>query len=123
MKITNHSRWNTRRRNEQDRQALGILDQKEWMLYKARLWNEKYGDPPSAYDWNVAQARRVAHPERMAQIEERQAEEVWPSTSSILKHFGRWNAFIEEAGLEPMPPSDKRFPEIARQHMMKSSHA
>ena len=100
-------RWERRRGREAERKALG-LDWPAYLLHKAQEWAERYGAPPTALDWNLAQARRAAAPERMAEIEARHGEALWPGSSTVTKTFGTWNAFLTEAGLETMRSGERR---------------
>jgi hypothetical protein len=101
------TRWDRRREREAERKRLG-LDWREYLLHKAREWAERYGAPPTALDWNLAQARRAAAPERMAEIEARHAEDLWPGSSTVTKTFGGWNRFLTEAGLDTMRSGERR---------------
>lgn len=60
-------------------------------------WNDLYGKPPNATDWNPAQARRLGHDERAARFD----EGLWPYVTTVLSRFDSWNAAIRAAGLEP----------------------
>lgn len=101
------TRWERRREREAEREALG-LEWPDYLLHKAREWSDRYGSPPTALDWNLAQARRAAAPERMAEIEERHSEALWPGSSTVTKTFGSWNGFLTEAGLDTMRSGERR---------------
>lgn len=59
---------------------------------------ERYGEPPSAWDFNVSLARATGHPE-VAERFYRDGD--YPHYSSIQYVFGSWNAAIAAAGFEP----------------------
>lgn len=84
-------------------------------------WARLYGAPPSALDWNVHQARLVAHPDRLAEILDRHRGQKWPPASSVQAAFGTWNAAIAAAGYRPLNPSERRDPERWRRHLADSA--
>ncbi len=51
------------------------------LLERRERWRERYGDPPSTYDWNATLGPRF------------QAGQ-WPSAATVLRHFGSWPAFL-----------------------------
>lgn len=65
-------------------------------------WNIKYGRPPSAADWNVAE-RRGNHEARLARF----YDGWWPHVNTVRHHFGSWNAAIKAAGFEPLSVGHK----------------
>jgi hypothetical protein len=60
-------------------------------------WNDLYGKPPNATDWNPAMARRLGHDERVARFE----EGLWPHVNTVQRVFDGWNVAIRAAGLQP----------------------
>jgi hypothetical protein len=71
-------------------------------LEKAREWAAAEGAPPSATDWNPADARAAAR---------RFDSGEWPWAGTVSKLFGRWNAMIEEAGMVPRTSPRTPLPE------------
>jgi predicted Zn-ribbon and HTH transcriptional regulator len=69
-------------------------------------WVERFGTPPSAADWNPAQALRVG----MAWKAERYVAtgRKWPSVAGVQVLFGAWNAALNEAGYPPVSPGEYR---------------
>jgi hypothetical protein len=72
----------------------------------AHRWQEAFGAPPAAADWNPSDARRNARTSlaraqhwagRVARFESGE----WPWTGTVWKLFGGWNAFIAAAGFTP----------------------
>lgn len=57
------------------------------------------GKPPSAVDWNAAQAIATGHPEKA----ERYRSGSWPALSVVQYVFGSWNAAVTAAGFSPNP--------------------
>jgi hypothetical protein len=85
-------------------------------LEKAREWAAAEGAPPSATDWNPADARAAARrsAERAARWTERAQRfdsGEWPWAGTVSKLFGRWNAMIEEAGMVPRTSPRTPLPE------------
>lgn len=80
---------------------------------RAHDWNEKYGRPPAAIEWNPAMVRaRHSTPEQKAKGEEmlaRWASEDWPSAFTVRRYFGNWTNFMTACGWEP-----RQGPEIPR---------
>jgi hypothetical protein len=85
---------------------------KEWTRYSRMLilaciemWNDLYGMPPRAYDWNP---RIAPSGQRRREAEERLDHGHWPSVSVVRRQFGSWNAALETAGFEPRNRHQKR---------------
>lgn len=95
-----------KRRAEMD--ALG-MNMREWSIHKARDWTNAYGVPPVSMDWNLRGARTKFAEERLAELERRHREALWPSTTTVLSQFDSWNSFLAEAGLEPVASGQKRY--------------
>lgn len=72
------------------------------ILAAFREWFEEFGDRPYATDWNSCLARAKGQPERAARSEREPGR--WPSTSSVINHFGTWNAAVKAAGFDPVKP-------------------
>ena len=63
-------------------------------------FNERYGRPPAASDWNPSLARRIGCIDRAERFKE---DGCWPSTNTVRHLFGSWNKGIEAAGFKPRP--------------------
>lgn len=74
----------------------------EGCIEAAHEWNERYGEPPAAINWNPAGMRQRKREHLMA----RWLEGDWPSLRTIVRLFGSWNAFMAEAGFAPRDGSD-----------------
>lgn len=94
-----------------DRVELGHWT-RERIIEAIQRYNERYGRPPGAMDWNLAMARHVAAPERLAEIEARWQAGVWPYVNTVIARFDKWSLAIEAAGLTPLRPSERR--DVAR---------
>jgi hypothetical protein len=57
-----------------------------------RAWRDRYGEPPSSYDWSRTHARR-----RGGQALERLAEGDWPSRTTVTDLHERWAAARADA--------------------------
>jgi hypothetical protein len=55
------------------------------VLAKWRTWTERYGAPPSSYDWNATHAHR-----RGGVALERFNSEAWPTAAVVRRLFGGW---------------------------------
>lgn len=84
------------------------MDIREWSLYKAREWKERYGSPPVSLEWNLRGGRTKLRGPKRAALEHRHQEAVWPSTTTVLSLFGSWNSFLGEAGLDTVEPGHHR---------------
>lgn len=73
----------------------------ETVIAAIRRWEDLYGEPPGAHDWNIAISRRRG---RTVAIE-RYLSGHWPPTTSVRTVFGSWNAAIAAAGFEPLRPA------------------
>ena len=67
---------------------------RELVLRAMRDWRERYGRPPSAYDWSRTHARR-----RGSDALQRLNEGEWPAASVVTKLFGSWA--VARAAHEP----------------------
>jgi hypothetical protein len=71
-------------------------------------WTRRYGDVPAMADWDPVRARRLQQDWRIA----RYGSGDWPSTRTVLTHFGSFAAAIRCAGLAPrersLPAEAKR---------------
>jgi Homing endonuclease associated repeat len=74
-------------------------DAKLRQIDAARRFAQRYGRPPSAADWNPAQARAKGHTERAERF---YRDGDYPRTSTVQTTWGSWNALIQAAGFEPM---------------------
>lgn len=100
----------------------------EEIVAKILEWNDRYGEPPTATDWNPSDCRAAAT--RSSQRAEwwmsrvvRFSDGVFPWSGSVSKKFESWNGAIVAAGLQPRnegkPPSYHRgeartFTDLAR---------
>lgn len=103
-------RWENRRLREAEMLELG-LDKYEYLIHMAREWNDEYGNPPCAHEWNLAQLRAECNKyteETLAWIEEAHEKRLWPAVGTCLKYFGTWNRFIEAAGFDVVTIGDRR---------------
>lgn len=81
----------------------------EEIIAAIRAWNDAYGNPPYASDWNPAKRRFYAHnclkKARWHLNRARAFEEAsWPSVQTVRLHFGSLNAALVAAGFEPRAP-------------------
>lgn len=90
---------------------------KDTIVQAIQEYNSRFGRRPSAWDWSPALARARAHPERLAEIEERWQDGVWPSMTHVQGRFGSWNAAIEAAGFEPNTLGHRTDPERWRRNL------
>jgi AraC-like DNA-binding protein len=58
-----------------------------------RAWRDRYGKPPSSYDWSRTHARR-----RGGDALARLAEGDWPSPATVTALYGTWAAARADAG-------------------------
>lgn len=72
-----------------------------WMIRRIRDWYYRFGQPPTAPDWNRAEYCRLLHP-AAADRQHAAAAEQWPSTNGVVNAFGSWNAGVEAAGFTPV---------------------
>jgi DNA-binding XRE family transcriptional regulator len=62
----------------------------------AMEWAHRHGSSPTATDWNPAMLRaKGGRPDAL----ERYLDGDWPSTPTVLRHFGQWSAMLTAAGL------------------------
>lgn len=78
------------------------------VLAKVREWHDRYGDIPSATDWNGSDSNAAARRSSdRAQAWLRRAQRFeqgeWPWTGTVFKMFGGWNQAMRAAGFEPRP--------------------
>lgn len=67
------------------------------ILEAIRSWARRYGEVPTLADWDPARARRLNQDWRIA----RYYRGDWPSTRTVIVHFGSMSNAIREAGLQP----------------------
>lgn len=93
-------------------------DSRRWILNSFREWHALFGEPPTATDWNPAQARaRGRH-----DLVERHAAtgRPWPSVAHVQKRFGSWNAGLEAAGFTTVVPGERRDPAAHRESIRRA---
>jgi hypothetical protein len=71
----------------------------ETIVSAIQRWAAETGGPPTACDWNTAQARATGRPPRSPH---------YPPASTVQKVFGSWSNAIEAAGFECRPPGRRR---------------
>lgn len=107
-------RWENRRRRETERAELG-LDWPDYLIHMAHEWERTYGRQVAAYEWNLPFVRLRTlkrseggtgsgsfSAETVAFVEKAHEDRLWPTASTVLKHFGSWNAFMEKCGYAPV---------------------
>ena len=77
----------------------------ETIIAKVHDWNEMYGRPPAAADWNPAAAKRQGSRQ---EIIDRFLEGDWPQVSTCMRHFVSWNAMIVAAGFQGRTGPDEQ---------------
>jgi transcriptional regulator with XRE-family HTH domain len=74
------------------------------VIQRIKEWADVYGEQPTATDWLPAIAAYQKSP-RADQIRRRYESGDWPSTNTVRRIFGTWNAAIEAAGFRARPAS------------------
>ena len=74
---------------------------KAWVIDRIQDWADRFGDPPTASDWNRAPSTRANHPAAALRQDDASDQE-WPCTNGARLVFGSWNAAIRAAGYEPL---------------------
>jgi len=64
-----------------------------------RDWAQRYGEAPTAVDWDRSSAYRQGGAARVARLAEHPTPV--PSVSTVLARFGSWKAAVAAAGLRP----------------------
>lgn len=78
------------------------------MIERIRTWSTEVGEPPKSTDWNPAKARLHAQDaldkarQWTGKIQRFEGGE-WPSTWTVRKLFGSFNAALAQAGIEGRP--------------------
>lgn len=72
----------------------------ERIIEAIREWSDENGEPPTATQWNPAQARQQG----LNWMADRYQSGAWPATSHVQHRFGSWNAGIRAAGFTPRKP-------------------
>lgn len=72
---------------------------RRWIIDSMREWDQMYGDPPSAADWNPPLCRTFNMQWKIDRYNE--AERPWPAPSTVHVAFGSWNAAMAAAGFQP----------------------
>jgi hypothetical protein len=75
---------------------------RRWILESFQEWNDLFGVPPAALDWNPAQARAQRLDYRAERTE--QTGRPWPSPTLVQSIFGSWNAGRQAAGFDTFTP-------------------
>lgn len=79
---------------------------RESIIACIRKWNEVYGRPPTAAEWNPAMSRNIG---RTDWTERFYADGCWPHYTTVQTRFGRWNLAIEAAGFTPRRVGGREF--------------
>lgn len=66
-----------------------------------RWWVNEYGEPPAIPDWSPSRASALFDLARTRRAERLIAEKRVPWSTTVICHFGSWNAGIVAAGFEP----------------------
>lgn len=72
---------------------------KETVVRAIQAWTRETGTPPTAVDWNAAQAVARRHPEKAEKFHD---DDAWPNTASVQAVFGSWSAALGAAGVAPL---------------------
>lgn len=96
-----------RARREAEMKAMN-MDIEQWSIHKARDWKRRYGAPPASADWNLRYSRSHLGADRVASLEQRHRDVIWPSDSTVRSLFGSWNDFLAEAGFDTVRPGQRR---------------
>lgn len=70
------------------------------VLARVREWAEAFGEPPAMADWDLWFAEHALH-DRARADRFRMADGYWPTTVTVIRMFGSWNAGIRAAGFSP----------------------
>jgi hypothetical protein len=73
---------------------------RRWILESFAEWEELFGAPPTANDWNPALALHHACTAWKAE-RHRQTGRAWPSVTLVANIFGSWSEGVRAAGFEP----------------------
>lgn len=71
----------------------------EAVISALRDWARRYGQAPSAEDWDRARARRQGRTDRLARLDAHPSSV--PGVSTVIRRFGTWKAAVSAAGLHP----------------------
>jgi len=67
-------------------------------------WTRLIGSPPRSYEWAPASARVLGRESPLSRLWAAWYPR-WPSTPTVVRHFGRWNHALSAAGLPLRRPS------------------
>jgi hypothetical protein len=95
----------------------------EAILDAMQQWVRRYGAVPALADWDPSRARRLGQDWRIARYQRGN----WPSTRTVVNHFGSMSAAIEAAGLPARPVGSHGEPEagavaLAREAAARQVH-
>jgi hypothetical protein len=68
-----------------------------------RDWTQLVGSPPRSYEWAPASARVLGREGPMSRLWAARHPR-WPSTATVVRHFGGWNRALSAAGLPMRRP-------------------
>src|SRR5690349_19162983 len=61
-------------------------------------WTRLTGSPPRSYEWAPASARVLGRESPLSRLWGA-SHPRWPSTATVVRHFGTWNGGLSAAGL------------------------
>src|SRR3954462_385613 len=67
-------------------------------------WTRLVGSPPRSYEWAPASARVLGRESPLSRLWAAWHPR-WPSTPTVVRHFGGWNRALSAAGLPLRRPS------------------
>jgi len=74
---------------------------RENLIRAGELYHAKYGEVPSQIHFYPAMAKKSNNPKRDEFISRFINDGVWPSSSTIIKHFKSFGEFQKACGFEP----------------------
>jgi hypothetical protein len=77
---------------------------KEKIIVAIREFADRYGRPPSAWDWNPHMALNGG---TVSVYDRFYTDGCWPYTHYVQERFGSWNAGIAAAGFTPRRPGQR----------------
>lgn len=70
---------------------------REAIVAAIQAWVVNYSEPPGAMDWDPVRATYQGHPDNAVRFRRGN----WPTTNTVVRKFGSWNAAIAAAGHQP----------------------
>src|SRR3954471_2430350 len=88
-------------------------------------WTRLVGSPPRSYEWAPASARVLGRESPLSRLWAAWYPR-WPSTATVVRHFGGWNRALSAAGLPlrrpPVPPAADRAARIELAKRLAAAH-